>query len=453
MPVGARTDLTRRAVESIRQHTSAGRYRLVFVAGPEGNVEGLEREGEVVLDDRPFNFARRVNLAIERTAKDADVILINNDVVVEAGWFEAMRARPYTLAVARTQGGGCGNPDGWGRGAERPTDRGLNFFCVWLGRWVRRQIGPLDERFDAYGGEDIDYSLRAKRALIETIVSSAYVHHEKHGTFGKQCLGEPLQRGTKQFAEKWGFALSRPFGRNGWPRVSVVLANHNHGQWLEGAAESILAQSYPLVELVIVDDGSTDESTQAISRLKADERSAGRLKVYERAHAGGAAAKNFGMRECSGDVITFQDADDISDRERIERQLAELRRTEGADFCYTNLRMVGPGGIPLGRFATGPVDLERMLKLERYVAGATLMARRAAWEETSGFDESGELSRAYDFDFVLRAAKAGMRFKFLDEALYTYRRHGRNSCGTEESIRQHLGRIRRFKRESARKSS
>jgi len=310
---------------------------------------------------------------------------------------------------------------------------------------VREQIGDLDERFDAYGGEDVDYTLRAKRLAIDTLVSAAYVEHEKHGSFGPRVLKGPLQHGLLQFAEKWGFPGDRPFGDNGRPRVSVVMANRDHARWLPKAVESVLLQSYPFVELVVVDDGSRDDSADVLRGLQKVEQLASRLRVFRSPPQGATAAKNLGIRQARGDIITFQDADDESRPERIARQLEHLRASAPVAFSYTNVLVVGPGGRVLPPLETGPVDIERLLNLQRYVAGATLMARRGVWESLDGFDERPQLSRAYDYDLVLRATSAGMLLAYLDEPLYVYRRHGGNTCGNAEAMRQHLERAARFR--------
>jgi len=449
VPVSGRSDLSRRCIDSIRRHTPAGRYDLVLVAGPESRLDGLERAGRIVWDPREFNFAARVNRAIEETASDKDVILVNNDVTVTPGWFQALTSDPFALASARTAPGRCGNPDAWGRGGARATSHPLNFFCVWLPKWVRDVVGRLDERFDAYGGEDCDYTFRARRLAIRTLVSSAFVEHIKHGSFGPGVLHGPLQEGMSQFAEKWGVPLEKAFGARAAPRVSVVVANRNHGRYLHEAVMSIAEQDYPRLDIVIVDDGSKDDSAQVLRRLERDALTRDKIRVVRREFRGPQSAKNEGLRLAAGDIVTFQDADDKSLPERISKQLAFLRTSGGTDFVYTDLIQLGPGGVELAPFKTGEFDLDKLSSMQMWVAGATLMARKPTWERTGGFDESENLSRAYDFDLILRAASMGMRFAFLPEKLYVYRRHGNNSCGTDEAIQQHIARSRRFRLQAA----
>ena len=444
IPVSGRADLSRRCIDAIRRHTPVGRYEIVLAAGPESRLDGIEDAGRLIWDTEKFNFAARVNRAIDEAAADKDVILINNDVTVTPGWFEALTGDPFAMATARTVPGRCGNADAWGRGPARPTARPLNFFCVWLPKWVRDIVGPLDERFDAYGGEDCDYTLRARRLAIQTRVSSAFVEHVKHGSFGPKVLHGSLQEGLRQFAKKWNAPLEKAFGALALPRVSVVIANRNHGRYLREAVTSIAAQNYPYMEIVVLDDGSRDDSAQILHGLERDAELKEKIRVFHREARGAQAAKNEGLRLAGGDIISFQDADDKSLPERISKQLAHLRERTGTDFTYTDLIQQGPCGVQLPPFNTGEFDLGKLARMEMWIAGATLMARKPTWKQTGGFDERETLSRAYDYDLILRAASKGMRFAFLPEKLYIYRRHGNNVCGTDEAIRQHIARSERF---------
>jgi len=453
MPVSARGDLTRRAIASIERDTPPGAARLVLAAGPESALEGSEGVGRIVRDEQPFNFARRVNLAIRAAASDDDCILINNDVVVTPGWFEALTADRWALSMARTRPGRCGNSDAWGPGPARPTRGPLNFFCVWLPKWARDIVGELDERFDAYGGEDVDYTLRARRLAVGTSISAAFVEHDKHASFGPAVVDGPLQRGMDQFAIKWGVRLERAFGSFAEPRVSVVIANRNHGRFLRQAVESIAAQDYPFVEIVVVDDGSSDDSASVLDELAEGADPTRLLKILKRQPKGGAAAKNFGVRAATGGVIAFQDADDFSRPGRIRAQLSRLADSASTDFCYTDLVLAGPDGAEIAPFPTGEPDIDSILRMRTCIAGATLMFRKPTWEAVGGFDESADVSRAYDFDLVLRASERDMRFAFVPRKLYVYRRHGANSCGTGEAIRQHVARANRFRLEAARRAS
>lgn len=111
-------------------------------------------------------------------------------------------------------------------------------------------------------------------------------------------------------------------GAAGTPRVSVIMAAHDAAETIDGAIASVLAQTYERLELIVVDDGSADD-TLAIAR-RWSERDARVTAVANPENQGAAMARNRGLSLATGDLVAFQDADDVSDPERLERQVAPL---------------------------------------------------------------------------------------------------------------------------------
>jgi hypothetical protein len=130
--------------------------------------------------------------------------------------------------------------------------------------------------------------------------------------------------------------------RAGCPRVSVVMAAWNAADSIENAIGSVLDQSYAELELIVVDDASQD-STREIVRTLASRDPRVRLVRNDR-QRGAAVSRNVGLTHASGAYLTFQDADDISHPERIERQLAALLSRSDALFCICNYRRETPEG-------------------------------------------------------------------------------------------------------------
>jgi glycosyltransferase involved in cell wall biosynthesis len=128
----------------------------------------------------------------------------------------------------------------------------------------------------------------------------------------------------------------------GHPTVSVIVAARNAEEWIGRSIESLLSQSYPASEILVVDDASNDGTPRRVAELAAH---APVVRLVQRAHQGGAAAaRNTGLAAATGDYVTFQDADDVSHPERIERQLAALLREPGAVLCVCNYRRERPDG-------------------------------------------------------------------------------------------------------------
>jgi glycosyltransferase involved in cell wall biosynthesis len=124
------------------------------------------------------------------------------------------------------------------------------------------------------------------------------------------------------------------------PLVTVVIPNHNYARFLTAAVESALDQTYPRVEVVVVDDGSTDQSRSVIAGFGR------RVRPVFQENGGQSAANLAGWRASRGDIVIFLDADDALRRDAVERVVAAIGRdTAAVQFC---LATIGPDGEPLG---------------------------------------------------------------------------------------------------------
>ena len=127
----------------------------------------------------------------------------------------------------------------------------------------------------------------------------------------------------------------------GTPPVSVIMAAHDAAETIDRAIASVLAQTYERLELIVVDDGSADD-TLAIAR-RWSERDARVTAVASPANQGAAMARNRGLSLATGELVAFQDADDVSDPERLERQVAPLC-TSSAILSVCNAERVDETG-------------------------------------------------------------------------------------------------------------
>src|SRR4051812_3217208 len=98
--------------------------------------------------------------------------------------------------------------------------------------------------------------------------------------------------------------------------VSVVIATYNHGRYLREAIDSALAQTHPPLEVIVVDDGSTDDTAEILQTY------GGRIRAMRQANAGVAAARNAGLAAASGRYVGFLDSDDVWAPDKLARQLA-----------------------------------------------------------------------------------------------------------------------------------
>jgi GT2 family glycosyltransferase len=207
--------------------------------------------------------------------------------------------------------------------------------------------------------------------------------------------------------------------------VSVVVAAYNQGPWLAQAIESVRAQTFVDWELVVVDDGSTDDTPAVVARHAADAR-----VVYVRqARAERSAARNRGIAASSGRLVAFLDADDLWHPEKLARQVAALAADPAAGLCYTVARFIDSAGRPLPvrkppRALAG--DVFTRLMRGNVLILASVVARRACLDAVGGFDPAITPYGCEDWDLWLRIARR-YPVAVVDEELTLYRRHGGNT--------------------------
>jgi glycosyltransferase involved in cell wall biosynthesis len=206
------------------------------------------------------------------------------------------------------------------------------------------------------------------------------------------------------------------------PLVSVVLPVFNGELFLAEAIESVLAQTWSPVELIVVDDGSTDRSAEIARGFD--------LTYLHQENGGVAAARNRGAEEARGELLSFIDQDDVWLPRKLERQLAALTADPGAGICSCQFEMFVEPGDELPEWAD-----ERFLEgSHRTPQVGTLLVRSEVFEEVGPFDTS--FFAANDTDWFLRTRDLGVRVAFVDEPLQRYRLHGGNASASRELIQQ-----------------
>lgn len=214
-------------------------------------------------------------------------------------------------------------------------------------------------------------------------------------------------------------------------RVSALVTNYNYGRFLAEAVRSALAQTRPVAEVVVVDDGSTDDSRAVVEALAA-EHPPGRVVPVFQANAGQAAAINAGAARCTGELVAMLDADDAWDARKVERVADAFARQPAAALAAHRYRTVDADGQTLRADATGRLpdgDLSGLVRRTggAWVFGATssLTLRRAALDRIVPMP-AGQWRLCADGALAYPAAFLG-DVAFVDEVLSSYRVHGRNS--------------------------
>lgn len=221
--------------------------------------------------------------------------------------------------------------------------------------------------------------------------------------------------------------------------IAVVIPCYNLGRTVEEAIDSVLAQTRPAAEIVVVDDGSTDLYTrQVLARLGRP-----RVRVVRTPNRGLPAARNYGIRLTSGRYLVTLDADDLLDPTYLEKTAARLDAEPGLGFVSTAIRAFGAASYV---WTPPPCNLINALTMGN--AHPASMFRRRLWEAVGGVDESPLMHGCEDLDFWISAMERGFQGEVLAEPLLHYRvrrdsmHHGAVTRGTyfgalEAILRKH----------------
>lgn len=197
------------------------------------------------------------------------------------------------------------------------------------------------------------------------------------------------------------------------PTVSVVIPAFNAAWCIRHAIDSVLAQSFPDFELIVVDDGSTDDTSE-ILRSYGDA-----LLVVSQPNGGMSSARNAGIRNARGRYLAFLDADDRWLPAKLERQVALLDNRPELAFCAATATLEAPDGQVVGAWAcqgNGTASVTEVFAAHALIAGgaSSVLARRELVQALGGFDET--LFGAEDTDLWIRLAAHG-GFACIPEAL------------------------------------
>lgn len=200
------------------------------------------------------------------------------------------------------------------------------------------------------------------------------------------------------------------------PRVSVIIPTYNRSKLLRLTIESVLAQTYPNIEIIVVDDGSTDDTATVVAQYA--ER--GQVTYIKQANQGVAAARNTGIRVASGEYLNFLDHDDLFVPTKIERQVQVLDSQPDISFVYCRYDYIDEGGSLLHRMRVLPEgEVLKELVCTCFVWSGAPLLRRRCLDQVGMFDT--ELTGADDWDMWLRIARAGYQFACIQEPLGAYR--------------------------------
>ncbi len=200
-------------------------------------------------------------------------------------------------------------------------------------------------------------------------------------------------------------------------KVSVVIAAYNKADLTIRTVESVLNQTYANIEVIVVDDGSTDDTKQKLS-VYAD-----KIKYIYKENSGACSARNVGIRQASGDYIGLLDCDDIYFPEKIALSVDCLENNPEYGFVHTSMHYIDDNDVIRATFDIFPCDrvsgwIAEKLLIDNFISQSTVVARKSSLDKAGLFDES--IFMPADWDLWLRLAedfKAG----YIDTPLTGYR--------------------------------
>ena len=234
------------------------------------------------------------------------------------------------------------------------------------------------------------------------------------------------------------------------PRVSVVLPVRDGARYLREAVESVLGQSLADLELIVVDDGSTDETPAMLAGFGDP-----RLRILRQDRLGLVAALNRGLETAEAPYLARMDADDVSLPKRLERQVAFLEDHSRAALVVPGVELVDEEGRPVGTIVLPPddADLRRRLLLRNPITHGSVVLRRSALDTAGGYRAAHGANEDYD---LWRRLARDWELAAIPELLYRYRVHADAVTKTDpervarrEALRDELWREPSLLREAA----
>lgn len=200
------------------------------------------------------------------------------------------------------------------------------------------------------------------------------------------------------------------------PLISVIIPAHNYARYLPAAIDSVLAQDYTNIELIVIDDGSTDDTPEVLTTL------AGRIRSLRQPNGGIASARNTGYRLAHGDFIAFLDADDLFTPGRLAVQMAAFHLEPSLDCVQGFMEQFISPELPATfvRGIRGKVEGVRAAPI-----ASTTLIRRAAYDRVGPWDET--LNIGVDMDWYARMQDAGLNYRLLQRVLLRRRIHRNNT--------------------------
>ncbi len=474
VPVYSPLYYLRQCINSVLKNTKHP-YSLVIVDDGNNPIvrEYLRtiKSARIITNKKNLGWLKSCNIGIENTENDG--VLLNSDTMVTEGWLEKMDRCAYSdsrigmvnplsnnalfLSMPRSfvfnaipsgftveSFAGLVSELSECRYPSIPTVFG---FCLLIKREIFNRIGLFDEKFELDYGEGSDFCMRAKRQGYGAVCcDDAFVYH-----YGKNSIADSpdkevhhtraIKNGDNSLSYLRTKLLTKISGISPEYRdkVSITMPVYNSEKYLKEAISSVLNQSYSNFELIIVDDGSTDNSLNIAREFVEQDKRITVITLKE--HKAGAVARNEGLKRARGEFITCMDSDDIMLLDAIKTRVDFLNSHPEVDLVIGKIhKVIDKEGNPIENVFSERIQqfhrrekdskfYEKVTKLKLWVlgVGATSMFRRNLLFQTGYYEESLLVGDDKDFFFrIFRKSNPA----FVPEPVILYRLHESNLSGT-----------------------
>ena len=207
--------------------------------------------------------------------------------------------------------------------------------------------------------------------------------------------------------------------------VSIVIATYNRSKLLRECLESLLAQTYRDIEIIVVDDGSTDDTPATITEIIQKHN---KIRYFPRPHLGVCAARNFGLTKATGEFIGFFDSDDLWPPNYIETMVKSLQANPDFDVAYSKIMLLVDGKIQgpyitMEKPPTGYITTDLFFRSRPFNLPSSTIFRKNVW---NGIFWDETIRNCDDFDLFLRISTKS-KFMYVPDVYMMYRK-------TENSI-------------------
>ncbi|MFH1308706.1 MAG: glycosyltransferase [Patescibacteria group bacterium] len=208
-------------------------------------------------------------------------------------------------------------------------------------------------------------------------------------------------------------------------KVSVIIPTYNHAEFLERAIKSVLDQTFQDFEIIVVDDGSTDNTKAVVNKLKNQDY---KIKYICQKNSGGPSSpKNRGIKSSKGEYIAFLDSDDEWFPDKLEKQIKLFKQADASCGLVTcNAIIIDKDGNELAKYKTPKYKepLKELLKLDYIFSNSSIILSRRVINKVGYYDE--KLKTREDWEMWIRILNFGFSFNFTEEFLFKYRVHNKN---------------------------